>query len=132
MESEILEVLKEIRGILYVMAIIFTIGVAFWVFNSASLVFSVLKGALKKAWNEQANDLFNTAEYEKLILHCEKRYKTHNNDINAYWWHARACRELGETEKSNELFEKVSTIDPSWYKDYVLPYLNENEKTSNK
>ena len=123
MESEILQTLKEIRGTLYVIATVLTVGVVFWIFSSGSVLYTVFRSIIKKDWKEQANEFFDAEKYEELFAHCKEREKTHRNDPNVYYWQARIHHVKGEKEKAGEMFSMVSKIAPDWHKDYVEPYL---------
>ena len=126
MEAEILQVLKEIRGSLYIIATVVSIGVVFWIFSSASMLIGIFKAAFKKDWKDQAIEFFDSEKFDELIAHCKKRELSHKNDPNVYYWQARVYRQRGEIEKSKELFDMVSKIAPDWHKDYVQPFIEEN------
>lgn len=123
MESEILHTLKEIRGILYVMVCVFSVGVLFWILRSISIIANQFKGAWSEDWKARANDYFDKGDFDELIKHCETRKEKYPNDANVYWWMARSYMEKGELEKARELFEKVLKIEPGWEKEYVTPYI---------
>ena len=125
MEAEILQTLKEIRGVLYVIAAIFFVGFSFLVISSFSASLSWRKVA-KTSWQDQAMEYFDKGEFHELIKHCKTRELTHKYDPNVYYWQARVYRQQGDMEKSKELFELVAEIAPDWYKNYVQPFSGKN------
>lgn len=124
MEAEILYTLKEIRGILFIIAIVFSIGVLFWILRSISIIVSQFKDAWREDWKVRANDYFNKGSYDKLIQHCEERKEKYPNDANVYWWLARSYMGKGEIEKADALFLQVLNIEPSWEDEFVKPYIS--------
>ena len=123
MEAEILQVLKEIRGTLYIIAAVLSVAVVFWIFSSGSVLLSVFKSVAKKDWKEQAIEFFDAGKYEELVDHCKEREKTHKNDPSIYYWQARIHHIKGEDDKAQEFFSKVSKIAPDWHKDNVEPFI---------
>jgi len=123
MEAEILQTLREIKSILYVIGLIISIAVVFKVFEFITSIIKNFKKAIKEVWRNEANEYFDKGEYDSLISHCEKRIETYPNDVTAIWWLARAHLENGNREKADEYFEKVTNIEPSWKEEHVLPYL---------
>ncbi len=116
-----LQTLKEIRGILFFITGTFSIGFSILVFNSLSSLWR-LKKSLKKAWTEEAHELFISCQFEKLIKSCNSRIRRYPHDYNAYWWQARAYLEKGDVNKSDELFAKAIEIEPAIEDEYVRPY----------
>ena len=125
MEAEILQTLKEIRGVLYIIAAIFFVGFSILAVNSLVAILN-LKKAYRKSWKDKAIEYFDTGEFDDLVAHCKEREITHKNDSNAYYWLARVYHQRGDLEKANEYFAKVSKISPEWHREYVLPFI-ENE-----
>ena len=123
MEAEILHVLKEIRGTLYVIAAVISLGLVFWIFSSGPVLFTALRSVMKKDWKEQAIEYFDAGKFDELVAHCKEREKTHKNDPNIYYWQARVHHMEGESEKAAKLFAQVSKIAPDWHKDFVEPYI---------
>jgi len=127
MESQILQTLEEIRGILFVIAMLLGIGVLSWVLKSISVVVNQFKYAWSQRWKDNANDLYSKGEYEKLVEHCNDRLNEMPNDAHAVWWLARSYIELEDYEEAKKLFIKVGQIEPSWKSEYVDPYLIDGE-----
>ena len=124
MEAETLKTLEEIRGLLYLILAVLSVGVFFLIMSSGPVFYSILKGVVKKDWKEQANEYYESGEFEKLVVHCRKREATHKNDPNVYYWQARVHHAQGDTEKATEFFAKVSVVAPDWYKGHVEPYFD--------
>lgn len=125
MEAEILQTLKEIRGVFYVIAAIFFVGFSVLSINAFETRRD-LKKTLKRSWNDEAIEYFETENYNALIEHCKSRENTHKNDANPFYWQARMYREKGEIEKAKEYFSKCSKMSPEIHQAFVAPYL-ENE-----
>ena len=125
MEAEILQTLKEIRGILYIITAIFFVGFSILAVNSFIATRSVKK-TLGESWKDKAIEYFDKGKFDELVIHCKERELTHKNDSNAYYWLARVYHQRGDLEKAKEYFDKASSISPEWHKEYIQPFL-ENE-----
>lgn len=135
MEKEILDLLKEIRGVLWLMLYALGVGVFFWVVKSCSITINQLQQSLNDKWKNDAIKFFDTEEYDSLINHCNNKLKKAPNDCHAKWWLARSYKELGKNEKALKLFEEIAEIEPSWKKESIIPYvkkINQSIKAANK
>ena len=124
MESELLQTLKEIKGIIFVTGVFVSVGSFFWIVRSITIIINQIKDILAKVWKSQANEYFEKGAFDNLIKHCEERKKKYPNDTHVYWWLARAYREKGEVQKANELFLTVREMEPSWEEEFVNPYIS--------
>jgi len=123
MGNEILHTLEEIRGILFVLTLIVSIVMLFWVTNwIINIVFN-----FKKAWEsnfkKQADKYFESANFAKLVEHCEDKLRKYPNHSTATWWLARANQELGKESEAKALFEKLLELQPNWKETHIEPYL---------
>ncbi len=134
MEPELLQTLKEIRGVLYSMGVAVFIACLFWVIKLISQIIINIKKAMSEAWGNNATDYYDKGEIDKLKKHCEDRISEYPNDAYAFWWLARAYKNTGDVEKADSYFYKVNDIQPSWYEEYVKPYISSPiaEKNANK
>ncbi len=127
MESEVLQTLKEIRGILFFMVVIFGVFVFFLALGIIQIIIKRYKQNLSNRWENIAGNLFNKAKYSELIVHCNTRLSGFPNDVNAVWWLAKSYKELGDYEDAKLLFIKVGELEPSWKPAYVDPYFKDGE-----
>lgn len=123
MEAEALHTLQEIRGILFYMAAVITVGVGYWMISSSSILFAAIRSAFSKDWKEQAIEYFDSGKLDELIAHCQERQKTHVNDAYLYYWQARVYHTRGDKKKASELFAKTLEISPEWT-DSLKPYMD--------
>lgn len=125
MEEEALQILKEIRTILYWIGAAVSIGVAFWVVRSFSMTWIQFRKSIGEDWKLRASDYFDKGEYNKLISHCEDKFASHPNDTNAIWWLARAYQGKNDLKKADELFIKLLQIEPGLKQEFVDPYVTQ-------
>ena len=125
MDAEILHTLQEIRGILYVIGGICFFGFVVWGIRAASQIAVNLHSVVTACWKNTASSLFDKGKYDALLGHCSTRLKSMPNDALALWWAARANRELGNCELSEQQFRKVLKLSPNWASS-VNPFLGED------
>ncbi len=123
MEAESLHVLQEIRGILFFIAAVITVGFLYWILSSSSILYAAIRAAVKKDWKEQAIEYFDAGKFDELLSHCQEREKTHQNDPSIYYWQARVHYVNGDMEKASELFSRALKISPDW-KEHIEPFLS--------
>lgn len=124
MEQEILHTLKEIRGILYVLLIMVGFALFVWVVGGIKNILIGFKQAWENDFILRADELFESAEFEKLTKHCEKKLTKYPNHSIATWWLARAKQEMGDESGAKALFERVLVFEPTWKETHIEPYLN--------
>lgn len=123
MDSEILKTLQEIRDIVHVVAWVVTFCALVWAANWASSIVANFKKTWENDFFNRADKYFQSANYEKLIEHCEEKLRKYPNHSNATWWLARANKGLGNQPESKALFEKLLELEPSWKETHIEPYL---------
>ena len=132
MENEILIALNEIKSILYIILFVVVIGVvANWIRAGISFKNLVSK-EMREIFTEEADTLYDNGSYQKLIKICEEHLEKRKNNVNAFWYMAKAYYQLDDYEKSKKLFEKVIKAEPSWEGEHVKPYLDKIESKLNE
>jgi cytochrome c-type biogenesis protein CcmH/NrfG len=126
MDTEILQTLHEIRGLLFAITVITCIGVAVWVLHAGTQIAVNLRSAVAANWKRTANMLFEKKKYEALSVYCQARLRQAPNDALALWWLGRACREQGQLELSQQHFRRALEIHPTW-KNSIDPYLGDGK-----
>ncbi len=123
MEQELLNTLREIRGILFVLTAVMIFVSLIWAVNWASNIAANFKKAWEHNFINQANKYFEIADFENLVVHCEEKLKNYPNHTNATWWLARAKQEMGKELEARMLFERLLELEPSWKDSHIEPYL---------
>ena len=136
MENEVLQTLKEIRGILYILTVITGISMFVWLVHWARNIFISFKKEWERVFITQAENYFEKADYDKLIEHCGEKLRRYPNHSNAIWWLARVKQETGKELEAKKLFEKLLLLEPSWKENHIDPYIDlssglEEEKPKN-
>ena len=62
-------------------------------------------------------------EYQELINYCQNELEKRPNSAMAYWFMGRAYFEQTNYLKAKEHFSKAVEIDPSWNKEFVVPFM---------
>lgn len=124
METEILQTLQEIRGILYVLTAIMSLVMLVWVANWVSNIIANFKQAWESDFTNRADKYFESAEFDKLAQHCQEKLAKHPNHSNATWWLARAKLETGSSSEARKLFERLLELEPNWKETHIEPYLD--------
>ncbi|GAA6143443.1 tetratricopeptide repeat protein [Hydrogenophaga sp. 5NK40-0174] len=122
MEQELVAVLKDIRGVLYVLVALVAFATAVWVINGLATIARNLTAALQGYFSQVASSYYEAANYQKLVSHCHRKLRTHPNHATAIWWLARAELQLGRLEEAKVLFDKVSVLEPTWRQTHVEPF----------
>ena len=122
MDTEILQTLHEIRGLLFAITIIAGIGIAVWVLRAGTQIAANLRSVVDAGWQRTATALFEKKQYEALSSYCQTRLREAPNNALALWWLGRACRELGQHELAQQHFRRALEIYPTW-KSSIDPYL---------
>jgi tetratricopeptide (TPR) repeat protein len=123
MEQEILNTLKEIRGILFLLSAVMVFVSLVWAANWGSNIFANFKNAWENNFIKQANKYFESADFDRLVEYCEEKLKKYPNHTHATWWLARAKQEMGKGIEAKILFERLMELAPSWKDSYIEPYL---------
>ena len=133
MEAEILQTLKEIKGMLFLLLVGFGLLFALMIAGTVSSIYISIRDRLKSDFTGQAKELFEGHKYNKVIKLCEKEIKIFPRSAEANWWLARAYSELGNDLEALRLFKKVTELEPTWEGEYVSPYVKEiNERINNR
>ena len=129
--SRAVELLKEIRGILWLIMVCVLLGVLFFFVRIITFVGTQYKTAVRDTWADKAAAMFEAADYKKLESFCDERLSETPNDALSQWWKARSLMEQGEIDRSKELFRRVALNEPSWKAKYVDPYLRSLDESEN-
>lgn len=129
MEAEILETLKEIRGLLFLLVAGFGFLILLMVVSTVSSIYVTIKDRLKIDFSDKAKRLFETQKYKEIITLCNRELELFPRSAEANWWLARAYSQLGNDLEALKLFKKVTELEPAWEAEYVAPYVKEiNER----
>ena len=123
MEQEILQTLQEIRVILYFLLIVVSVGMLVWIVNWISNIATNFQKAWENDFIDQADKFFESANFDKLIEHCQNKLNKYPNHSTAIYWLARAKFELGDSAESIVLFQRLLELEPSWRDSHIEPYL---------
>jgi len=123
MEQEILQTLQEIRVILYILLIVVSVGMLVWIVHWISNIAANFQSAWENDFITQADKYFESANFDKLIEHCQDKLNKFPNHSNATYWLARAKLELGDSAESKALFQRLLELEPSWRDSHIEPYL---------
>jgi cytochrome c-type biogenesis protein CcmH/NrfG len=123
MEQEILNTLREIRGILFVLAAVMILVALVWAVNWGGNIVVNFKKAWENDFRDRANKYFESADFDRLVEHCEEKLKGCPNHTHATWWLARAKQEMGKGLEAKALFERLVELEPSWKETHIEPYL---------
>ncbi|MCC5844613.1 MAG: tetratricopeptide repeat protein [Verrucomicrobia bacterium] len=102
-----------------------------WLFIGVFVVLIVqVAFRLHDGWKVRSNDVFrnkmenfyNSGDFSVVVTGCDLKLSKHPNDSWSYWWKGKAHYKLGEYNESEEAFNKLALIDPSWYRN-VTPWI---------
>lgn len=110
---------------LFVLSVVMIVVSLIWAVNWGSNILANFKRAWADGFINRANSYFESADYERLAVHCEEKLRKFPNHTNAIWWLARAKQEMGKSLEARTLFEKLLELEPSpnWRISHVDPYL---------
>ena len=110
---------------LFVLSAMMIVVSLIWAVNWSSNIFANFKRAWEDSFISKANSYFESADYERVVAHCEEKLRKSPNHTNAIWWLARAKQEMGKPLEAKTLFEKLLELEPSpnWRSSHVDPYL---------
>lgn len=132
MEEEILSILNEIKIAIYVLLTVVIVGViANWIRAGASMK-NLIRNKLDDFFKEEACRLHEEGKSKELIGHCEDELKKRPNSSNALWFLAKAYYQIEDFEQSKEHFEKLSTLEPSWYESDIKPFMEKIDELENQ
>lgn len=133
MEAEAIEILKDIRGMLYVLVFGFGLLFVLVIISTITSLVVNLRDRLKIDFSDKVKKLYETQKYKELIKLCTKEIEIFPKSAEANWWLARAQSKLGNDLEALRLFRKVTEIEPTWEAEYVIPYVKEiNERIKNR
>lgn len=67
-------------------------------------------------------------EYHELIEYCQKELAKRPNSAMAFWFMGRAYYEQNDYTRAREHFSKTVEIDPSWNKEFVVPFMEKMDE----
>ena len=128
MDNEILQILDEIRIVLYLILAVVTLGILPNVISKIINAKSSLRDAKERVFKGLASDLFDEGDIDGLISYCEEQLVTKPNNSTALWWLAKAYYKNKNYSRSKELFTKAMESEPEWGKEHIKPYLEKIEE----
>jgi len=125
-EKEIINLLNNIQILLLVLVIVIIIHI---VINFIRKYRNYnYKNYIENKFINEADDLFDSKEYNQLLSHCNFKLTKFPNHSNAIWWKAKAQLALENINEAELLFKKLLKIEPSWNDELIKPYLKQIQK----
>lgn len=133
MDNEILTVLQEIRGILFLILAGFGVLIVLNVIRTVASIYLDIKNRLEIDFTDKVGRLFEKKKYQEIIKVSNKELEIFPKSAEATWWLARAYYYLGNDIESLKLFKKVIEIEPEREEEHVTPYIEKiNERITNR
>ncbi len=127
-DASLLAELREIGAHLETIKVMVGVIAATLVIWFAGRLLVVLRTSRSERFRDVASDLLRSREYEGLRSHCAKRLEKNPDSIDALWYLAVAHFQGRQYEQAKELFLRVATLEPSWRRDAIEPYMKEIER----
>ncbi len=123
MDIEILQTLKEIRGILYALSAFISVALFVLIIRWIGNIVTSFKSAWENDFVNRANNHFQRNELANLDQLCQEKLQKYPNHSTAVWWLARSKLEQGNSVEASELFKRLVELEPTWKESHVEPYL---------
>lgn len=125
MDREIIDYLSKILESLNFIALTLVIYLGISVVKKISDIFRGFRSEWDDRWRKKAANLFERAEYNELLSHCDSELKSRPNSPMRLWWMARAYQSIGRDEDAISCFKKVLILEPKWASEHVGPYYDQ-------
>ena len=133
MDEEILTVLNEIRGILFLILGGFGILVFLTITRTVASIYLGIKKQLEFDFTDKVGRLFKKKKYKDIVTLCNQEIEIYPRSAEAFWWLARAYYYLGNDIESLKLFKEVIKLEPEWEEEHITPYIEKiNERIKNR
>lgn len=122
METEI-TLLQDIKSALWVLIFVVSIGVFATVVRTIITSYRAVRTEIDNIFYNSANALYQEGNLNDLVKYCLNHLKKKPKEAHAYWFLGKAHFQLNELDKAEEYFNKAAEINPSWEKEWVVPFL---------
>ena len=92
--------------------------------QAGAKLYEINKSRTEESTRDVSIEFFNDGKYRELVAYLKPKIRKEPNNATVLYWLARAYLELGDKSHSRVLFIKVRTLEPSWDKKYIVPYLS--------
>lgn len=130
MDSEILKVLEQIRGYVFITMAVFVIWFSLKIIESIQKIVIGYKKVWDTRFENRMEKLMDIGDYDKVIVECKEVLDSHPNHIDAVWYTAKANYYKGNIDQSIDYFDKAIYLVPSW-KETASVYINELKTANN-
>jgi len=125
MEQTTIQELIQIKQVLVVIALLLGLLVAGKLFGAIGNLINNWRTYSDNRIRVAAIDMFDRAEYAELDQFLQEKLVRFPNNSTAIYWMARCNLNMSNIEKAKEYFLRLKALEPSWEKEYVLPFLRE-------
>lgn len=130
--DQVANVVRELRGIKYLLALLLLGVVAYGVFALTATSprekyapeVSVAKLADHSAFYQEARDLLMQGAYDDLIVHAQARMEEFPGDPYAYWALGMAHYRLRSYDEALHNLEEAQRLVPQWEEAFTGAYIN--------
>jgi cytochrome c-type biogenesis protein CcmH/NrfG len=130
METERLNTVREIRGLLFIFVGVFCVWALFAVLAKLTHIYRNFAAEREEIFRRMAESLSSQGKMAEMKDHCLERLENYPNDISAMLWLAKAYFRSGEHEQALAQFEVLALIAPHWAEDYD-PYIRSINESKN-